>query len=82
MQLECVSCSIFTQEKMFQTVLAQKNEIYFMPNTLLCTIHFQGNYKNGNIYMMLPCHSKTVGLILVIVDKQASQMAFTTQNLA
>jgi hypothetical protein len=80
MHLECLTCSIFIQEKMFQTILAQKNEIHFIRNKLLYTIHFQGNYKKGNFYMMLSCHSKIVGLILV-VDKRASQVAFTTQNL-
>ena len=66
---------------MFQTTLAQKNEIHFMPLTLWYTIHFRGNYKKGNFYVMISCHSKTVGLILVVVDKQASVLAFTTQNL-
>jgi len=69
MHLECAACSIFIQENMFQTIFAQKNEIHFMPNTLLYIIHFQGNYKKGKFYVMLSCHSKTVGLLLVVVDK-------------
>jgi len=81
MHLECVTCSIFIQENMFQTIPVQKNEIHFMPNTLLYTIHFQGNYKKGKFYVILSCNSKTVGLILVVVDKWALQVAFKPQNL-
>jgi hypothetical protein len=81
MHPECITCSIFIQENMFQTIPAQKNEVHFMPNILLYTIHFQVNYKKGKFYVMLSCHSKTVGLILVVVNKYASQVAFTPHNL-
>jgi hypothetical protein len=66
---------------MFQIIVVQKNEIYFMPNTLLLyTIHFQDSYKKWNSCIMLSCHSKSVGLILGAAGKRASEVAFTNSK--
>jgi len=72
MHLECVTCSIFIKKKCFKQYLNRKIKY------ILCQIHFCTQYifkaiiKRGNFNVMLSCHSKIVGLILVVVDKQAS----------